>query len=414
MKQGALLLVTTLTFSTLSACSAPKKPAAVAAKGDLPAHAVVVSYGLWSCERGYVLRNRACVPEEQAAMESRFEVFGGPPPVIDEEAPPSREARLTAMPGFPWNESDFPPRPAVEYPFSLDPANLDTVIGQPTSYVVPEGQTLYEAARHLGLGINQVALAFPDVDLLKPTNEELDFPTWWVLPESDHQGLVINIPEMRIYYFVSPGAAVTYPVGLGRLDWRTPIERFKVIDKTVDPPWIIPASIQAEHVRERGDARTMIPGGDPDNPLGHYRLRLDLPLYGIHGTNIPWGIGMQVTHGCVRLYPEDIERLFAMVPRGTPGEFVYQPLKFGARRGEIYVEVHPDVYQTGFNYVAEAMRLLAAKGWSKAVDWDRLNTALEEQRATPTRISDGSSPLGPPHWRPVEARGAAAPAAPPS
>jgi len=418
MKQEALLLVTALTISSVLACGAPRKPPAVAGNEDLPAHAVMVSYGLWSCERGYLLRNRVCVPEKEAANESRFEVFGGPPPVIDEEAPPSREERLSAMPGFAWDESDFPTRPIVEYPFSLDPANLSTVIGQPTSYVVPEGQTLYEAARHLGLGINQVALAFPDLDLLKPPVKppanELDFPTWWVLPESDHQGLVINIPEMRIYYFVSPGAVVTYPVGLGRLDWRTPIERFRVIDKSVDPPWIIPASIQAEHVRERGDARTMIPGGDPDNPLGHYRLRLDLPLYGIHGTNIPWGIGMQVTHGCVRLYPEDIERLFEMVPRGTTGEFVYQPVKFGARGGEIYVEVLPDVYRTGFNYVAEAMRLLAAKGWSKAVDWDRLNSALEEQRATPTRISNGSSPLGPSHWRPIEARGAVPPAIPPS
>ncbi len=407
MKQATFFLVTAFAISTVSACGAPARPPA-AAKGDLPPHAVVVSYGLWSCERGYLLRNRACVPEEEVLRESQFEVFGGPPPVIDEEAPPSREARLSAMPGFQWNESDFPPRPVVEHPFSLDPAKLATVIGEPTSYLVPQGQTLYEAARHLGLGINQVALALPDVDLLKPpVNEEIDFPTWWVLPEADHQGLVINIPEMRIYYFPpsSPGTVITYPVGLGRLDWRTPIERFKVIDKAVDPPWVIPASIQAEHVRERGDARTMIPGGDPDNPLGHYRLRLDLPLYGIHGTNIPWGIGMQVTHGCVRLYPEDIERLFPLVPLGTPGEFVYQPVKLGARGGEIYVEAHPDVYQTGFNYVAEAMRVLTAKGWSQLVDWELLNKALEEQRARPTRISNGSAPLR--AGRRLQARGAA-------
>ena len=114
MKQEGLLLVAALTISSVLACGAPKKPPAVAGNEDLPAHAVMVSYGLWSCERGYLLRNRVCVPEREAANESRFEVFGGPPPVIDEEAPPSREERLSAMPGFAWDESDFPPRACAQ------------------------------------------------------------------------------------------------------------------------------------------------------------------------------------------------------------------------------------------------------------------------------------------------------------
>jgi L,D-transpeptidase ErfK/SrfK len=417
MKQEPLVVVAAFAIAMLSACGASARPPA-ARRSDLPPHAVALEHGLWTCERGYLLRNRACVSEAEAAQDSKVEIYdASPPPLVDLEAPQSREERLKAMPGFEWDEADFLPRPVVAHPFSLDPADPSTVIGAPTSYVVPPKQTLYEAARHLGLGINQVALAFPDLDLLAPpTGRELDFPTWWVLPEADPQGLVVNVPEMRIYYFPpsSPGRVITYPVGLGRIDWRTPIERFKVVDKAVDPPWIIPASIQEEHIRERGDARTMIPGGDPDNPLGRYRLRLDLPLYGIHGTNIPWGIGMQVTHGCVRLYPEDIETLFEMVPLGTPGEFVYQPVKLGARGGEVYVEVHPDVYRTGFNYVSEAMRLLGAKGWSKAIDWDLLNTALVEQRAEPTRISDGSAPLRGGRARRIEARGGTATSLPPS
>ena len=111
----------------------------------------------------------------------------------------------------------------------------------------------------------------------------------------------------------------TYPVGLGRDDWQTPSGTFKVIGKTVNPQWNIPESIRQEHITERGDPRTFIPGGAPDNPLGKYRLELTLPSYRIHGTDIPWGVGMLVSHGCVRLYPEDIEDLFPRVPIGTPG-----------------------------------------------------------------------------------------------
>jgi L,D-transpeptidase ErfK/SrfK len=294
------------------------------------------------------------------------------------------------MPGFEWNEADFPTRPLAPFAYSLAPDAVQTVVGEPSRYTLPEGKTVYEAARHLGLGINQVASAFPDLDFLQPpSGDTLEFPTWWILPQSDYRGIVINVPEMRIYYFplASPGTVITYPVGLGDDAWQTPIARFKVIDKNVDPAWYIPETIRAEHIRERNDPRTMIPGGTPDNPLGHYRLKLSLPLFGIHGTNVPWGIGMEVTHGCIRLYPEDIERLFAMVPIGTPGEFVYQPVKVGGRGGEIFIEVHPDVYETHFNYLDEALRSLDAKGWKNRVDWRLLTEALEAKRGTPTRIS---------------------------
>jgi L,D-transpeptidase ErfK/SrfK len=412
MKHGALL-VTVVAVSSLSACAATvKTPAARATESSpaLPAHAVEVDYGLVSCERGYILRSGQCVSEDEISHDPWVEIFDPNPPaaVVDQEAPPRRPGVPTAMPGFEWSESDFPPRPALAHVFSLDPGNFSTVVGEPTSYTLPEGQTLYEAARHLGLGINQVAEAFPDLDLLEPpAGETLAFSTWWVLPESDYRGLVVNIPELRIYYFPSanPGTVITYPVGLGDDGWRTPIARFKVVEKTVDPTWLIPESIRAEHIRERGDSRTMIPGGDPDNPLGRYRLRLSLPLYGIHGTNVPWGIGMEVTHGCIRLYPEDIEQLFAMVPVGMPGQLVYQPVKVGARRGDVYIEVHPDVYETGFNYLQEAMRLLAEKGWSDLVDWHLLTEALEEKSGTPRRISARSSPLRPAKGEPVEALG---------
>ncbi len=301
---------------------------------------------------------------------------------------------LSAAPAGAWDESDFPPRPVVAYPFSLDGKELDTVIGQPRSYTFARGDTFYDVARHLGLGINETTNAFPGVDVwIPPEGETFSFPTWWILPDADPQGVVVNIPEMRLYYFPprrkdTPPTVITYPVGLGRDDWRTPTGKFKIQEKTVDPPWVIPDSIREERIREKGRTEKMIPGGDPENPLGHYRMRLTLPLYGIHGTNIAWGVGMEISHGCIRLYPEDIERLFPLVPVGAPGEIVYQPVKIGVRRGDVYIEVDPDVYQIEFDYTAEARRLLSERGWSDLVDAGKLAEALERKSSVPTAITD--------------------------
>jgi L,D-transpeptidase ErfK/SrfK len=308
-----------------------------------------------------------------------------------------------------WQESDFTPRPVVAYPYSLDFDRPSTVIGEAEGYTFQKGDTIFDVARHLGLGINEAVGALPGFDVwIPPPSARVVFPTWWVLPDAEHDGIVVNIPEMRLYYYpriegTGPRTVITYPVGLGRDDWRTPTGTFKVVEKTVDPTWIIPDSIREEHIIERGDTRKMIPGGDPTNPLGHYRLRLSPGLYGIHGTNIPWGVGMEVSHGCIRLYPEDIEQLFQMVPVGTRTEIVYQPVKLGARDGEIYVEVHPDIYDTGFDGREFSRRWLWARGWAEMVDYDKLDDALDRQDGVPTRISDG---------RPVDPRRGQAPPAP--
>lgn len=296
-----------------------------------------------------------------------------------------------------WTESDFPPRPIVAYLFSRGGSDPSTVIGDPKSYTFAKGDTLYDIARHLGLGMNEVTEALPTLDVwVPPEGETMAFPTTWILPDSEDQGVVVNIPEMRLYYFPAssrkdPRTVITYPVGLGRDEWRTPTGKFKITEKTIDPKWVIPESIREEHVRERGDPRKFIPGGDPDNPLGHFRMRLSLPLYGIHGTNIPWGVGMEVSHGCIRLYPEDIERLFAMVPVGTPGEIVYQPVKIGVRDGDVWVEVHRDVYETGFDYMEAARSLLRDKGWENVVDWGPLAEALQRKTGVPTRLTAGGA-----------------------
>ena len=275
----------------------------------------------------------------------------------------------------------------------------DIVIGEVRSHRIRDGETLLDVARWYDVGYNEIVDANPGVDaFVPPTGADVVVPTEWVLPCCSYEGIVVNIPEMRLYYYrPAPGdpnvtLVDTYPVGLGRADWRTPRRRFKVIRKTVNPRWIIPESIRQEHIRDRGDARHSIPGGDPENPLGKYRLQLTGGLYGIHGTDTPWGVGMEVTHGCVRLYPEDIERLFPLVPVGTPVEFTYQPVKVGTRRGIVYVEAHRDIYRYSRSLGSAARAVLARQAVGDFVDRDLLRAALAAPAGVPVRVSTDRVP----------------------
>lgn len=288
-----------------------------------------------------------------------------------------------------WTEESFASRVPTRYPIVTAGSGSTSMVGSLETYVVEEGDTLLDVGRHFDLGYNEMTAANPGVDPWMPSpSEVLVIPTEFVLPEARPVGVIVNIPEMRLYFFQG-SVLVTYPVGLGRDDWRTPEGSFKIRGKTENPTWVIPESIRAEHIRERNDARTFIAGGDPENPLGLFRLELTLPLYGLHGSNMPWGVGMQVSHGCIRLYNEDIAILFRDVRVGTPGEFLYQPVKIGSRDGEIYVEVHPDIYALRGNLEDEANQILARKGWSGRVDRGRLQRALRDQTGLPTAISTG-------------------------
>ena len=303
-----------------------------------------------------------------------------------------------------WSEARFAHKTYPRFDVKLkDGAPVDTVVGTTTTYRVRDGDTLLDVARWFDLGYNEIVEANPGLDpWLPPVGSTLKVPTAWVLPCCTYEGLVVNIPEMRLFLYrrkpddASRVTVETYPVGLGRDDRRTPRGRFTVRGKTVDPQWNIPESIRQEHIRERGDARTFIRGGDPDNPLGKYRFELTLPRYAIHGTNIPWGVGMQVSHGCARLYPEDMERLFPAVSVGTRGEFTYQPVKVGRRKGAVYVEVHPDIYGYSPKRERAAQVALRRLGDDGHVDQALLRTALAESQGTPYRVSrDGRLPLRP-------------------
>ncbi len=267
-----------------------------------------------------------------------------------------------------------------------------SLIGRRRFYVAQKGDTFLDLARFYGLGYNEIEGANRGVDPWLPEEaRSITLPTEWLLPNVAVAGVVINIPEMRLYHFhddpLRGGSVATYPVGLGRDDWRTPSGSFKILGKTKNPKWVIPESIRQERIRDEGLHERSIPGGDPRNPLGKFRLELSMPGYRIHGTNKTYGVGMQVSHGCVRLYPEDIERLFAAVDVGALGEFIYQPVKVGAADGRIYVEVHKDIYTLLPGLYSEAVRLLRERGWAGYADAKKVQRAVEAQTGVPVDVT---------------------------
>ncbi len=297
-----------------------------------------------------------------------------------------------------WQESDFSQRKVAAYSFNPPKGSGDleaqTVIGSPRTYTFRKRDTLLDIARYFDLGYNELQEAYPEVDpWLPPEGKRIRVPTFWVLPASGYQGLVVNIPEMRLYYFpesdpkLKERTVLTFPTGLGREDWPTPKARFRIRGKTQNPTWVIPESIKKERIQEKGWTEDFIPGGRPDNPLGSHRIELTLPLYTIHGTNNPWAIGRLVTHGCIRLYPEDIEWLFARVRPGMPGEFTYQPVKVGVRHGRVYMEVHQDIYGLVPSLYLEAERVLKESGLEPFVDPALWEQAVKERSGVPMDIT---------------------------
>jgi L,D-transpeptidase ErfK/SrfK len=225
------------------------------------------------------------------------------------------------------------------------------LIGSIGYYQVREKETLLDIARLHDLGFIELVAANPGIDPWLPgTGRTVMLPKQHILPNAPREGIVINLPELRLYFFPGGGKAPqTYPLGIGRLGRETPLGSTAIVAKRKDPIWIPPESIRTE----RPDLPAAVPPG-PDNPLGSYAMNLGWPSYVIHGTNKPYGIGRRVSSGCIRMYPEDIERLFPIVAIRTKVTVVNQPLKLGWSNGELYMEVHPDV--------AEGDEL-EARGW---------------------------------------------------
>lgn len=220
-----------------------------------------------------------------------------------------------------------------------------SVVGAPQIVYTTEENTLSDLAREYGLGYDEIVAANPDVDPWLPGDHTpVLLPTQYVIPDVPREGIVLNIASKRLFYF--PQAAegetqkvMTYPIGIGRVGWETPLGATEVVSKATDPHWYVPASVRREHAELGNPLPSVVPPG-PDNPLGAFVLKLEMPGYLIHGTNQPYGVGMRVSHGCVRLYPENIELLFSLVEVGEPVEIINEPFLLGHLNGELYFEAH--------------------------------------------------------------------------
>ena len=229
--------------------------------------------------------------------------------------------------------------------FELPPEGYD-VIGSVSTVTARYEDTLVDVARRHGLGYYDVVRANPGVNVWLPgEGTEIVLPNRFVLPPGPRKGLVLNLAEYRMYYYpeAKEGESAyvyTYPMSIGRMDWETPLGKTSIVAMAKNPAWYPPQSVRDEHAADGDPLPRIVPPG-PENPLGTRALRLGLPGYLIHGTNRPAGVGMRVSHGCVRMFPEDVEFLFERIKVKTPVRIINVPVKIGWDGEVLVAEVHP-------------------------------------------------------------------------
>lgn len=273
------------------------------------------------------------------------------------------------------------------------------VVGQIQVLVAKSEDTLPEIARRYDLGYEEIVGANPGIDPWLPKEgAKIVLPTQFILPSGSREGIVLNLATMRLFYFPEmvsgkPAVVMTHPIGIGRVGWSTPLGETEVLAKARDPSWYVPISVRKEH-EEAGDPLPAIVKPGPDNPLGRFAIRLGIPGYLIHGTNKPFGVGMRVSHGCIRLYPEDILRLFEQVPKGTPVRIVNEPYQLGWLEGQLYLEAHTPLEDDQMDATLRLANLLANHlGEDHDIDFEKARKAIEQPLGVPVAISlpSGSS-----------------------
>ena len=292
------------------------------------------------------------------------------------------------------------PLPAANERFELKDA--EDVVGVVQVVAATQDDTLTDVARRFNVGYEEVLRANPKVDPWLPgEGREIIVPTQFILPDAPRTGVVINIAAMRIFYYPpvkrgEPAVVITHPIGIGKVGWRTPEGVTRIIRRQKDPTWRVPVSVRKEH-HENGEDLDPVIGPGPDNPLGKYAFYLQWPSYLIHGTNKPAGVGLRSSHGCIRLYPEDIEQFFNMVPVGTQVRVVNQPFVFGWHEGQLYLQPFGVLEDDTRDWKKAQKKLLTAslaarlqqqlKSQREQVDWNLVSSLTQQPRGVPVPIT---------------------------
>jgi L,D-transpeptidase ErfK/SrfK len=294
------------------------------------------------------------------------------------------------------------PKPSATHRSEVDPSA--DIVGYVQKTIVGPEDTLPDIARRFDVGYEEMLTANPGVDPWLPgVGREVIVPTQFVLPAAPREGVVVNVAAMRIFYYPphkkgEPQIVFTHPIGIGKVGWRTPEGTTKIVSRQKDPVWVVPRSVRNEHAEDGEKLPAQVPAG-PDNPLGQYMFRLGWPSYLIHGTNKPYGVGMRSSHGCMRLYPEDIAVFFDLIPIGTKVTVVNQPYLFGWRDGTLFLQAYTVMEDDSRDWSKNRKRLLAhllnpklqkkISDHDKEIDWQRVGDLAHTPRAVPVPVTGG-------------------------
>jgi L,D-transpeptidase ErfK/SrfK len=271
---------------------------------------------------------------------------------------------------------------------------LEDLIGQTTYYKIKKDDTLISVARKHNLAFPEIMLANSSLKdpWLPELGKNIILPTRHVLPDHKKEGIIINKGDLRVYYFSKDGSIYSYPIGIGRREWETPDGIATVVGKKKNPYWTVPKSILEE---EPHWPKVVKPG--PDNPLGTRAIYLSMPGYLLHGTNKPWGVGMKVSHGCIRLYPEAIEAIYELVDTGEKVVIVDQPIKVGWQGGVLYLEVHithpygleeGEILKSNMRLLPQTAKVIQKKAANviENIDWAKVTMIVKEASGKPEAI----------------------------
>jgi L,D-transpeptidase ErfK/SrfK len=293
------------------------------------------------------------------------------------------------------------PPPQAMHRFEID-HEQDDLIGAIQVTKASKEDTLSDIARRFNVGYEEIVRANPKVDPWLPgEGREIIVPTQQLLPNAPREGVVINVAAMRLYYFPKrePGqkqVVYTHPIGIGKVGWATPQGTTRVVRKAKDPTWRPGPGVRAEHKKNGEILPAVVPPG-PDNPLGTRAMYLGWPQYLIHGTNKPYGVGLRSSHGCIRMYPEDVEMIYEYVQTGEKVTVVNQPFVFGWHDGQLYMQAFDVLEDDPRNWKNAQKRLLSRslasriqkelKARNETVNWELISKFTHDPRGIPVSVS---------------------------